>query len=145
MLRTETRTFDDLEVTSQQLPAMRALKLLPRLARLLAPALASLGTGKIDLQADVSSIANVLSQALEPLDDNQVEALSRDLLADTTVVLTDETGKRRNQTLGSVAAINSVFSGRLPAMLKAMALSVEVNFSDFFPASAPSAPPKESP
>lgn len=119
-LRTETRTIDGLDVTTTQLPAMRASVLFAKLGRIVGPALAQLGT------TNLGGLVGLVFQNLSPAD---VPALTQEILASTTVLLDSKA-----VPLGQPGMIDLVFSeqGRLPALLKVLRFSLEVNYSDFF-------------
>lgn len=129
MQRCEDRIFTDeqgqLDVKTTQLPAMRAYKLICRLAKLFGSSLDSLrGVG---FKADVKNLLPVLTELFNNLDEDEAEKLALKILAGTLVV-----GNGKAVGLTSADAIDGVFSGRLLMMLKVMAFALEVNYRDFF-------------
>lgn len=134
-LKTDKRTIGDYEVTVTQMPAMRALSLLPRLGKALAPALSQLTSTGVDIrEADVIPALSTLFSSLTP---EEAQALVREVNAGTSVMVD---GRARD--LNNDAAINSVFGGDIASLLKVTAFAMEVNFSDFLaamPGRAPSA------
>lgn len=126
MIKSETREIEDLTVTTQQLPAMRAYSVFARLGKIIGPALAAVqGVSVSNLEElDVSEIAPAIGKALEGLAED--EPLVLKLLASTFVVLD---GKKIELT--GDAQINRAFSGRFKALLLTLKFALEVNFSDF--------------
>ncbi len=137
-LKTETRTIGPFDVSVTQLSAMRAMALLPRLGKAIAPALE-----KLDMTTDLTKNAlPVLVGFLASVEPQEAQALVRDLNVGTTVTVD---GKQRS--LSSDAAIDGVFNGQVPMLLQVTLFAIEVNFGDFFgdKASAAAAPPDETP
>ena len=128
MIETKTRDIKGLQVTSAQLPAMRAYGVFTRLGVILGPALASLG------ELDVKSLDSEVEQ-LGPAVGALLGGLSQDvplvlaLLQSTSVVVE---GKRIE--LNDEAKINHAFSGKFLALLLTLKFAVEVNFADFLDA-----------
>lgn len=133
MLKTDTRTIDDLEVHSSQLPALRAFALFARMGKVLAPALGKMQG--LSMQADVSALGPALSELFSRLDGAEAKELAKEILC-ATVVLVE--GKRL--TLSTDEAINMVFNGKLRTFIKTMAFALEVNFADFIAAVRDSVP-----
>lgn len=125
MLKSETKEFGGLQVTSTQFGAMKAYKLFTRLCRLAAPVIGSLASG-LNGQTDVGGLAGALSELFGQLDDTQAEDLALQLLASTQVKVT-----RGMITLDTKPMIDAAFEGNFGAMLSAMRLAVEVNYGDF--------------
>lgn len=127
-LRHESRVIDGLEVTTAQLPVMRASALMARLGRVFTPALTKIGSlADLTLSDDVSALAPALMALFEQLDGGEAQALIRESLAGTSVI---QDGKQI--PLSSEEAINLVFTGRLRTMLLVMKFALEVNYADFF-------------
>lgn len=124
-LKTETETIDGLEVSCTQFPAMRSLGLMTRLGNALAPMLAVLPAGT-SLDSDATDVAPALGHALGALKPEEAQALVRDVVAGTSVIVD---GKRVELTDG--ARIGVVFDGRLGALLQVAWFAIRVNFADF--------------
>jgi hypothetical protein len=123
-LRSETREIEGIVVTATQLPPLRALALMPRLGKVMAPLLALDG---VTAETDVESLVPVILKVLDSLEDDQAVALVRDLLASSTAQLD---GKL--YPLNTDSMLTGVFGGNVMAMVKAAVFAVEVNFGDFF-------------
>ncbi len=115
-LRTESREIDGLLITVTQFPALKALGLATRVAQAIAPAL-------VNGVVPTSGVALLFAG----MDAEQTVKLSTDMLAGSTARVDG-----REFALIGQAAIDEVFSGRLPTLLKAVMYAVEQNFSDFF-------------
>jgi len=126
--KTEEKTLElsdgsPLALKAQQLPALDALRLAARLARVVAP----LATSGLKLDQDASALAPVVASMLAQLDGDEVSALARELLKGTLAV---RDGKAR--TLLGDDAINQAFEGEFKALCAALIWAVQVNFRDFF-------------
>ncbi len=137
-LRTEEKEIDGLAVSTTQLGAWKALGLVPRLGKLLAPALAKLasmpGAGKVS-EADLSAIAPALASLFASMDGNEAQALVRDLLAGTSVKVEGDKGPRKVE-LTNPGAIDGVFEGRLMTLFRVVWFALSVNFTDFIDAAS---------
>ena len=122
MLKIESRFFEGVgDVSVQQLPAMRAVKLSRRLIQVAAPAVAALK----DLTADASVLGDAIAGALAEFSEKDLEALIKDLLETATV---EQDGK-----LAKVMPLfDSLFGGKIFTLYKVLAFALEVNFADFF-------------
>lgn len=118
MLKTETKEVAGLSVATTQLPAMRAYTLLARLLKIAGPAVAQMGK---------SSLGEVAAALFSNLDPAEFPAVAREILACTTVTLDG-----RTVALSSNEAIDTVFNGRLPALIGVLRHALEVNYSGFF-------------
>jgi hypothetical protein len=129
-LKTEEREINGLVVTTTELPAMRALKLLTRLGKVFGPMLAGLPDLKSGQLGNLA-VATALGTALGRLEEADVSSLTRDILASTRVRVEHEKGPRVVE-LTSESSINTVFEGRLNDLLLTLAFALEVNFAAFF-------------
>ncbi len=141
MQKTETRVFDDMAVTVQQLPAMRGVKLSRKLMTVAAPVVGALQG--LSLDKDVSTLGDAVAKALEQFSEKDLDELIRTLL---------ETAKV--ETEGRIAPLmplfDGLFAGKILTVYKVVAFALEVNFADFFEAfralkAAPPAAPAEGP
>lgn len=132
MLKIETRQIDGLDVTSQQLPATRSYRLLPKVLKLIVPVLgATRGKKGID-DVDVAALAPVLEQ----LDDATMDALLLETLVCTSVVTTNDKGAQVKYDLTSKQWIDAAFGGNVVALVKTMAFALQLNFAGVFHESA---------
>lgn len=122
----ESKVIDGMTFTVQQLPAMRALRLLNRLGRFFTPALASLvgGGGKLG-QADVGALAAAAGGLFDRLSEDELERLTKDLLETATVAID---GKDTGPVMPQ---FDLLFQGKMGAVLKLLAFALQVNYSDF--------------
>lgn len=125
MLRTETRTIGDLDVTTTQFSALRSLRLMTKLGSIVAPLLAKLDSIRLDTK--LTDIAPVVSEVFAHLSPDEAIALVQEVLASTYVVKSGE-----KIELAGGAKIDLVFNGNLAGLLKTVVFAIEVNFKDFF-------------
>lgn len=127
--KSESKAFDDLEVTVQQLPATRAMRLSRRLAKVAAPAISALqglAKGSV-LDADVGVIGKALAEALEQFSEADLDSLIKELLETATV-------KIAGKTAPLLPVLDDVLAGRTFTLYKILAFALAVNFADFFEA-----------
>jgi hypothetical protein len=126
MLEPQTREIDGLTVTVQQLPAMRAFKLLHKILKAVAPsaakALAS-GDMKNVSSGNLSEAAEIL---FDRLSEDDLAAVTRQLLDMAFVTAEGEQRPARNGDL-----LHSAFDGRVGTLIKTIAFALEVNYGDF--------------
>lgn len=124
----------EFEITCIKLEPVPAYLLLAKVGKIIVPAiLAAQGlTGKSDA-ADLIPAINRLFESLTP---ELANTLMLDLLRSCTCIRPDDAGERERHDLLDVKRINRAFRGNLKAMLLAMKFAIEVNFGDFFAASA---------
>ena len=125
MIKSETRVFEDMAITVQQLPATRGVKLSRKLATVAAPVIGALQG--LSLDKDVGVLGEALTKALDQLSEKDLDELIRTLL---------ETAKV--ETEGKIAPLmpmfDGLFAGRILLVYKVIAFALEVNFADFFEA-----------
>lgn len=126
MIETKYKTIDDkaagkaFNYSVTQLPAMRGLKMLARLTRTVGPALAKLADiegGEIG----VAALGDAVGALCEKLTDAEIDGITRELLAGSTV---DE------QPL--LSQFDNHFAGKPELALQVLAFAIEVNFGGFF-------------
>ncbi len=117
-MKTETRTVEGFEVTITQMPASRALPLLPEVAQIVG---AVFGAGH-GLEAEVGAVL-----ASSGMNGTRLTALVQELLATASVQV-----QGKHVALSDRRAIDIVFSGRIKALLAAAWFSVQLNYADFF-------------
>lgn len=125
------------EIRSTQLPARRALRLLPLIAKAVgkvAPHLDSLDMGA---EADLSSLGPLLADVVGSMSPDEADSLISGLLASTVII----DGNRKYE-LSDPARIDLAFRGRLGLMFRAAAIAFRCNYANFFEgASNPSPEP----
>lgn len=125
-------TIDGVRVLSQQLPAMRAMALASRLAKLFGPLASGVKNVSVTnlgalMEGELSAVAPVFGEFLSQLDDEAFMYLVRELLRETQAVGSD--GKL--VTLRSDEAINDVFNGKLGTLIKVVVWVGRLNFASF--------------
>ncbi len=127
-LKKDKRVIDGIEFNVTQHPPLRALPLFAKLAKTVGPAFfMALDAGSALLKKDIRELGPILEELFSNLAPEDVPLFARELL-----VFTSATHGGVLRALVDDATINTVFAGRLPTMLKAMAFSAEVNFATFF-------------
>ena len=138
----QEREIEGLQVKSQQLPAMRAYKLMTKLGKLIEP-VARMMTPEIIAGAKAGKFDAMLPVAMAifaELDEARAESVALDILACTSVIVpgAGKNGAPGNVGLQDTKAINLAFTGNLKAMMKTLLFALEVTYKDFFPESVPS-------
>ncbi len=144
---TETREINGFAVTCKQLPVVRSLKLMAKVANIampimgqLAPFLEPDGEGGVRLKpVDMDKLAVPMASIFAKVGEDNIQSLMRDLLMSTSVMIELDDGQRALKQLDSDDMINMVFGGDLKTLLMVMGFSLQVNFRSFFPAGGPSA------
>ena len=129
MRKSQTKTIDGMTFTVQALPAMRQLRLKPRiLDALAAPAskIAAAFGGSL-ASTDVAALGDALTALCQKLTPAEYEALTRELLETTTV-------QHDGQTLPLMPVFDDVMCGRTLTVDKLLLFALEVNYGDFFAA-----------
>lgn len=141
-MKSKTEKIDGLEVITTSLPARRAYRLAHRLLQMLGPAIAKLDG--ISEQAELSALAPALQALFSQVSEDQLEDLQTEILASTSVVMTEGKSARRIE-LDTGEGIDTAFTGRLKTMFKVIAFVVRFNFGDFFAGGARSTPQTPTP
>ena len=130
--------------TTTMLQPMRAMRLAPKLGKIIAPMLSRLrGVGSLkgllSAERDVADLGPPLEAMFSQLDDATIDKLVPELLADTSVIVPDDKGNLCSIGLSNPAMIDIAFSGEdgLALMLAVMKFAAEVNFGRYFFANAP--------
>lgn len=122
----KSRTIDGLEITITQLPYMRAARLLARLGRLAAPAIARVekvlagGLGDIN----VGAMLDAVSALLLVLSEEDIQELHEILLKDSA--------EYKGKPLWG--QMDFLLAGQVATGMKILAFALEVNYGDFFAA-----------
>lgn len=120
------------EVIVTQLPAMRSGKLLMRLSKNLAPALARLAT-TVDTKAALSGaldfrepekIADAVRDLFTNLDGDELEFLTHELLGGATI-------KRGGEFVPFLDGFDAMFAGRIVEWFGLLWFALEVNYGNF--------------
>lgn len=132
----ETRTIGGYEVTTTRLPPMRALKLAPKIIKLMTPllhlqALAGGGLGNVD----TSELTSAIDELVVQLDAKTIDLLCTELLARTSVVMPDaQRGVDRVVELDAPEMIDIAFGDEdgLPRLIGVLKFAGEVNYRKSF-------------
>jgi hypothetical protein len=126
----QDKEIDGIKFTVRPLPGMKGLTMLPRLNKVLGPAIAALGAGSDASKGSVNfeSLKDALALLGERLTESEMESLTRGLLYGTTFQPTD--GTPGGELLPQ---FDLVMQGRPETALKLLAFAVEVNYSGFLP------------
>ncbi len=125
--KTESRDIDGLGFSVTQLPGMRAQKMLPRLGKILGPAVAKLGGMAKGLGGlDVGALGDAAEALFSTLTPEEYESLTRELLETAQVTQEGKTAPLMRQ-------YDDVMAGRVMTGVKLLAFALEVNFGDFLP------------
>jgi hypothetical protein len=126
--KTLETTPDAVSVTVQQLGAMQSLRLLHKLTRALAPALAKMvGKGKGSLaDLDLDNVAVAADLFFTHFSEQDLEDVTRQLLGEGTLLT------HKGQTGPASVMFGTVFDGRPDLLLKAILFALEVNYRNFF-------------
>lgn len=123
---TQTKDIDGLSFSVTKLPPMKSLRMLNRLRRCVGPALGKMlgavgGKGLGDM--DVSRIGEAL-EALN-LPDQELEDITRELLAATFVTVDGKTGQLLPQ-------MDMVLLGKVGTLMKVLGFALVVNYGSFW-------------
>ncbi len=130
-LKTVPLVIDDIEFSTTQFPAMRALEVMVSLQRL---------TAGMNPNTQLTAAAPGL---LSGLDGPSAKKLVLDLLECTTALI--RTPVAKIVTLNKQETIDLVFSGKLKVLFQVVAHAIEVNFGDFSEGSDELAPQTQTP
>lgn len=127
MIDPKTIEVDGMEFYLQPLPALKAIKLDKRIVSLLVPALGGLKDISLNTNIDMETIAKGIAEALERMEDNDVEKLVVDLLDGAAYM---EKGAAAQDMTANI--INTLFRGKLVTLYKLMFEVMKYNkFSPF--------------
>jgi hypothetical protein len=124
MQATQTKTIDGIKFEVTQLPAMRALKVLHRLGKVVSPALSKaitgLGGGAGAQELDLSQLGPALESFFASCEVSDMEYFVHELLHPASA-----DGVPLERTL------DVKLQGKVWTLLKALVFAVEVNFGNF--------------
>ena len=107
------------KLTVQQLPAMKSVKLLARLGRVLGTGLGLLATG------DESKVGEAIPAIFEKLNEAEAEHMIDALLFTGGLI------EVKGQQLPIKDVFNIEFSGQMAAVIRALVFALKVNYGDF--------------
>ncbi len=125
-----TRKIHDVEATSSELPAMRALAIAPEVAVIFAPVIGKVMDALKD-ENGMGELGPAIGAAAADLLGGKLADLALPLLATTYVVVGEGKARERIDLL-STEAINRAFAGRLESLPGVLFLAAEVTFGRFF-------------
>lgn len=130
MIASFERSFGDITVRVVQLPAMKALRLYPRLAKVLGSALRELKLdGKLgDISVEIAG--KMLESFGANVSPDELENLVQTLLGEASVTYPVEEGARRAGEFSKVASL--AFAGQTMTLMRVVLFALEVNFADFW-------------
>jgi hypothetical protein len=159
------RTVGGYEVSTTKLSPTTALKLAPKLLKILLPAMRLQGgwmlvlralaaansddAQSVDMGAAMGAIAGVMTELLGAIDDATLDMLYRELLADTSIIVPDEKDTLINVELNTTEMIDLAFGGLdngLTLLVQVLLFVGEVNFKrSFFDLAAQSGLKRKTP
>lgn len=124
---TQSQDIDGTVFAVTQLPAMRSMRLMHRLAKAVGPAMLKAVGGKaVSLkELDLASVGDAAQMVFETFSENDFEALIRELLEGATV---DHEGR----TIPLMPVFDLVLAGKVGTILKLLKFALEVNYGSFF-------------
>lgn len=135
MIKSDTRTIDEVSFTVTQMPATKGLRVLGFVGKRIGPALSgiikaakSLRMGEKD-EVDFDVLAVSVGELLQSLDEGDMERLLKEMVYDKTIMQDESGGKQVN-----ASTFDALFQGRVGLALKLIAFAFEVNYADFFSA-----------
>lgn len=122
---TKSKEIDGTVFTVTQLPAMRGIKLMHKLARALGPAVIKAATGgnKIGDQ-DIAGFGDAAQAAFDRFSAEDLDGLIKELFETGTMSLD-------GNTVPIMPVFNDALAGKLVTVIKAVQFALEVNYSDF--------------
>src|SRR5258708_2424843 len=124
----QERDIDGFKFTVQQLTAMKSLRMLNRLGRIVGPALGKAGgaaQGGFE-NLNVKDLGDAVGTLFERLSDDELESITRELLSGATVTMSNG----QNGLL--MPQFDLVLQGRPETILKLLKFALEVNYQNFF-------------
>lgn len=135
MMETRETKIGGFDVRCTQHRARAAARLLAKVGRCVAPALARVKSGSADIKdMDIGDIGPAIAGLFESLGDDQLDALMIEIFANTTITMpsSQTQGELRVFDLSKPAEIDNAFTGELPLMFACLKFALEVNFGSFF-------------
>jgi hypothetical protein len=126
MLEPQTKQIDDVNVTVTQLPAMRALKLLHRILKAVAPSAAKAMASGDAKKLALTNLSEAAELLFDRLSEEDLAAVTKQLLSTAFVTAGDE---QRPAVSGDI--LHGAFDGHIGLLMKVLAFALEVNYGDF--------------
>lgn len=126
MREPQTKEIDGIAFTVRPLSGMKGTTFLPRLNKVLGPALGALAASRGVL--DASALKDALVALGDRLDEKEMEHIVRTLLGDCNFQPTDGSAGG-----ALMSTFDIVMQGRPETVYKLLAFALEVNYSGFFP------------
>jgi hypothetical protein len=130
----EKRMIGGFEVSTTRLHPTRALKLAPKIAKILIP-LIRLQNAAALLASDAGQLVAPMTGLIESLDDATLDLLYRELLANTSIIVPDESDRLTSIDLNTPQMIDIAFGGfdnGMSLLLETLVFAGEVNFKRSF-------------
>ncbi len=127
--QSRTEEIDGVTFTVQQMPAKRALLMLHKITKAIAPALgkslegASLGDFKL-ADLELKNLGDAAQLLFQNFSESDLEQLNSQLLETATVV-------HEGKELPLMRVFDEVMAGKIGTVLKLLKLALEVNYGDF--------------
>jgi hypothetical protein len=119
------------ELKVQQLPPMKAMRLLHRISKAVAPAFAAAGKGKLDLlDTDLGDLSQAAALLFDRFSEQDLEDVTRALLAESWVT-------RDGKICETMPVFDAIFGGRLDLVIGAIGFALEVNYGNLMSAIRP--------
>jgi len=132
MIETKTREIGGSEYEVTQFPAMEALRIKTRLAKMILPSIGEISQGGADQEINYEAISHAIAAFADNLNEKEFTELVTRLLKNTSA-----DGKpmyHNGQLLDST--FDEAFAGNLMNLYKVLAFVLEVNYPDFFAAAS---------
>jgi hypothetical protein len=124
--RAETQTIDGVQFTVQQLPAMRSMKLMHKLAKALGPAmLKAVGSGGSLKELNLGNAGDAAQMLFEKFSADDFEALIRELLETALVT-------RGGSQIPLMPVFDDEMCGKPDTVLKLLRFALSVNYQSFW-------------
>lgn len=131
--QTQEKEIDGFRFSVQQLPGMRSLRLMHKLAKALGPGVLKALSGApegagggVSLgNLDLGNLADGLSLLFDKFSADDFEAVVRELFETATVT-------ENGNTFPMMQVFDNTFAGRPDVVLKAVQFALEVNYKSFF-------------
>jgi hypothetical protein len=132
-LKTETKIIDGLKFYINQFPARKCIKLEKKTLTYIAPMLNILeGIKSLDSDIDLSKIAKCIQEVLMNISEEALEQFITEMVENTTVEISGESGKKLTLILADMNNFDKVFIGKNMTVYKLLIEIMRVNKFGFF-------------
>lgn len=128
MRETRSKDIDGVTFTVQQLPALRASRLLFKLTKAVSPAVMKLaGAGDLRnlMRADTSALSEAASMLFQAFTPEEFDALVREVLEGATITVD-------GRTVAALPGVDLELAGKTATLMRGVWFALGVNFGDFF-------------